>query len=54
MPNADVEAEAVAHSMQQPADGHFRGRVPSPNPAHVPGAAFFRQAVAHTSNGWMD
>ena len=44
-PDADVEAEAVAHAVQEGADGFFRGSVFAADAAHVPGAAGFGKAV---------
>ena len=45
--NADVEAEAVAHAVEEFADDEFGAGVLAANAAHVPGAALFAQAVAH-------
>jgi hypothetical protein len=48
--DADVEAEAVTHAVEEPAHSAFGGGVLAPNAAHVPGAAFFGEAVAHNNN----
>ena len=45
--NADVEAEAVAHPVEELADDNFGRRILAADAAHVPGAAFFGEAVAH-------
>ena len=39
--NADVEAEAEAHFVEEGADAEFGGGVFAPNAGHIPGAAFF-------------
>ena len=45
--NADVEAEAVAHAVEELADDNFGRRVLAADAAHVPGAAFFGETVTH-------
>jgi hypothetical protein len=44
--NFDVEAEAEAHSVKERADDEFRVGVFAPDAGHVPGAAFFGEAVS--------
>ena len=39
--NADVEAEAVAHSVEKLADDNFRTRVFAAYATHIPRAVFF-------------
>ena len=46
----NVQAKAVTHSMEQAADDELRGSIFPADPAHVPGAAFFGEAVAHRAN----
>lgn len=43
--NPHMQPKAIAHAVEEAADGHFRGGVLAADAAHVPTAALFGQAV---------
>src|SRR3954467_3715385 len=45
--NADMEAEAVAHAVEELANDNFGRRILAADAAHVPGPAFFCETVTH-------